>query len=244
MTTNNSLTAMVTGGSAGIGAAIVNDLLGAGYRVISLDVADNPLEHDALASYKVDVSDNEKLEALAREIAGDYGVTTLVHNVGVLREALMEEVKQEDFDFLTSLHLKSLITLGQSCLPAMKEANFGRIITISTRAVLGLQKRTSYSATKAAQLGLTRTWAMELGQHGVTVNAIAPGPIVTPMLRTAVPEGDPVEDKLAASLPVKRLGQPQDISRTVMFLASPDSGFITGQTLYVCGGASLGSLAL
>ena len=244
MTSENMATALVTGGSAGIGAAIVNDMLSAGYKVISLDLAENPVKNDSLVSYQVDVSDNAKLQAIASEITAEHRVTTLVHNVGVLRESLMEDVKQEDFDFLTSLHVKSLITLGQACLPAMKEAAFGRIVTISTRAVLGLQKRTSYSATKAAQLGLTRTWAMELGQHGVTVNAIAPGPIVTPMLRSAVPEGDPIEDKLAASLPVKRLGQPEDISRTVLFLASPDNGFITGQTLYVCGGASLGSLAL
>lgn len=244
MTSNNPGTALVTGGSAGIGAAIVNDLLEAGYQVINLD--QNPAENDneALVSYQVDLADSANLESVAGEIIKEHQVTTLIHNAGALRESLMEDVEQEDFDFLAALHVKSLITLGQACLPAMKAVNFGRIVIISTRAVLGLQKRTSYSSTKAAQLGLTRTWAMELGEYGVTVNAIAPGPIVTPMLRDAIPEGDPIEEKLAASLPVRRIGLPEDISRVALFLAAPESGFITGQTLYVCGGASLGSLAL
>lgn len=128
----------------------------------------------------------------------------------------MESVQQEDYDYVNALHIKSLIALGQAFLPAMKDTQFG----------------------------LTRTWAMELGEYGVTVNAIAPGPVITPQLRSNIPEGDPMEKKLAESLPVKRIGVPGDISRVAVFLASPDSGFITDQTWYICGGASLGSLAL
>ncbi|MCG8380194.1 MAG: SDR family oxidoreductase [Proteobacteria bacterium] len=244
MTARNPGVALVTGGSGGIGAAVVNDLLAAGYEVVNIDRAAAQTSNERLNSFEADLTDGDQLKTLVAEIAAKYDITTLVHNAGVLREALMEDVQEEDFEFLSALHLKSLITLGQGCLPAMKKANFGRIVIISSRAVLGLRSRTSYSSTKAAQLGLTRTWAMELGQYGVTVNAIAPGPITTQMLRDSIPEGDPMEEKLAQSLPVKRLGLPGDISRVVMFLASPESGFITGQTLYVCGGASLGSLAL
>ena len=244
MVSNKSGTALVTGGSAGIGAAIVDDLLAEGYQVISIDRNPAAVENERLVSYQLDLAEIEKVDVLTEEIVTEYEITTLVHNAGVIRASLMEEVKQEDYDYVDALHVRSLLTLGQACLPAMKIAAFGRIIIISSRAVLGLKTRTSYSSTKAAQLGLTRTWAMELGQYGVTVNAIAPGPVITPQFRSNTPEGDPMEKKLADSLPVKRLGLPKDISRMVTFLASPDSGYITGQTIYVCGGASLGSLAL
>jgi NAD(P)-dependent dehydrogenase (short-subunit alcohol dehydrogenase family) len=126
----------------------------------------------------------------------------------------------------------------------MKEQGFGRIVIIGSRAMLGLETRTSYSATKAAQIGLVRTWAMELGQHGITVNAVAPGPIVTDMFTEVVPEDSDKAGQIADGLPVKRLGRPDDVARAVMFLVSPDNGFVTGQCLFVCGGASLGSLAL
>jgi NAD(P)-dependent dehydrogenase (short-subunit alcohol dehydrogenase family) len=126
----------------------------------------------------------------------------------------------------------------------MKKAKFGRFVIIGSRAMLGLEKRSGYSATKAAQIGLVRTWALELGKHGVTVNAIAPGPIVTDMFTEVVPEDSDKAEKIAQSIPVKRLGRPGDVSRAVTFLLSPDNGFITGQCLFVCGGASIGSLSL
>jgi len=129
-------------------------------------------------------------------------------------------------------------------LPEMKRHGFGRIVIIGSRAMLGLETRTSYSATKAAQIGLVRTWAMELGLHGITVNAIAPGPIVTDMFTAVVPEDSDKAARIAAGLPVKRLGRPDDVARAAMFLAAPENGFITGQCLFVCGGASLGSLSL
>ena len=132
----------------------------------------------------------------------------------------------------------------QAVLDAMKAAGLGRIVIISSRALLGLETRSGYSATKAAQIGLVRTWAMELGKFGITANAIAPGPIVTDMFTAVVPEGSEKAEQIAQSLPVKRLGRPEDISRAVMFLLSPENGFITGQCIFVCGGASLGSLSL
>ena len=110
---------------------------------------------------------------------------------------------------------------------------------------MGLATRTAYSATKAGLIGMTRTWALELGPDGITVNAVAPGPIAgTAMFHDVLPPGDPRIDALAQSIPVRRLGQPEDVARVVMFLADPASGFITGQTLFVCGGTSVGSLAL
>jgi len=244
MTAQGTGTVVVTGGSGGIGATIRDTFLAAGRSVVNLDVAECPRRDARLDSRRLDLADLDAVAATAADIAAQAQVDTLVHNAGVLRPALLGEVRQEDYAFLSRLHVESLIALAQAFLPAMKAAGFGRIIIISSRAVLGLQTRTAYSATKAAQLGLARTWAMELGPSGITVNAIAPGPVITDQFRAAVPEGDPREAAIAEGLPMRRLGRPEDVARVVGFLAEPASDFITGQTWFVCGGASLGSLAL
>lgn len=206
MSVRDDRTAVITGGSAGIGAAIRDALLDNGYTVVSLDRAPCPDRHPRLHAHEIDLSDLDATAALARRIAGAHRVTALVHNAGVIRPALVPEVRLEDYEALSRLHVGALIALGQAFLPAMIEAGFGRIVTISSRAVLGLATRTAYSATKAAQIGLTRTWALELGPHGITVNAIAPGPIDTPQLRAIIPHGDARERQLVESLPVRRLG--------------------------------------
>jgi 3-oxoacyl-[acyl-carrier protein] reductase len=139
--------------------------------------------------------------------------------------------------------LAAALSMVQANLPAMKEAHFGRIVLISTRAVLGLAKRTAYSSTKAGMLGLARTWALELAPHGVTVNVVAPGPIAeTEMFEEIIPPGSPKMTSAARQIPVGRFGTPVDVARAVTFFADPKASFITGQTLFVCGGASVGSI--
>jgi NAD(P)-dependent dehydrogenase (short-subunit alcohol dehydrogenase family) len=239
----NTRTAVLTGGSAGIGEAIRDDLLATGYRVVNLDLDAGSRTHPALESIPIDLSDLDAVRRAAADIAARERVTTLIHNAGALRSALIDEVRQEDLDFLMRLHVGALVVLGQAFVPGMRTAGFGRIVTLSTRAILGLESRTSYSASKAAQVGLTRTWALELGPAGITVNAIAPGPVVTPQFRSVIPEGDPRNEAVAQRLPVRRLGTPADISRVVMFLVDERAGFITGQTWFVCGGASVGSIS-
>lgn len=237
-------TALVTGGSAGIGKSICQYLLADGYTVLNLSRRESDEKHDKLIDCPVDLADMTATRQLIDDITSRYKVTTLIHNAGVIRPDLIEDVKLEDLDYLTNLHLGAGILLTQGVLDAMKTEGFGRIVIIGSRAMLGLETRTAYSATKAAQIGLVRTWAMELGQHGITVNAIAPGPIVTDMFTEVVPEDSDKAEQIAGGLPVKRLGRPDDVARAVMFLASPDNGFVTGQCLFVCGGASLGSLSL
>jgi NAD(P)-dependent dehydrogenase (short-subunit alcohol dehydrogenase family) len=163
----------------------------------------------------------------------------------LIRADLVEDVKLDDLDYLSQVHIGAAITLTQAFIPAMKAAGFGRIVLITSRAALGLQTRTSYTATKAGMMGMARTWALELGAFGITVNTVAPGPIQdTEMFAAVIPEGSEKIPSMAASIPVKRLGRSSDVANAVCFLAAGESGFITGQTLMVCGGASLGSLSL
>ena len=236
--------ALVTGGSAGIGASICQHLLDDGYQVLNLSRRKSESQSDRITDVEVDLADVEATKSAIAELAKRYEITSLVHNAGVIRPDLIENVKLEDVEYVTRLHLYTSILLTQGVLDAMKAKKFGRIVLISSRAMLGLETRTGYAATKAGQLGLVRTWAMELGQHGITVNAIAPGPIVTDMFTEVVPEDSDKAQQIAQSVPVRRLGKPDDVSRAVMFLLSPDNGFVTGQCIFVCGGASLGSLAL
>lgn len=233
-------TALVTGGSAGIGRAVAERLLAAGYEVISLDVqpTDLPIRH-----VNVDLTDAAATRQAAAEIARRYAVTTLIHNAGVIRPALLGDVKPEDFQALVDLHLGAGIALAQAALPAMKAAGYGRIVLVSSRSVLGLPTRTSYSATKAGMLGMARTWALELAPFGITVNVVAPGPVETANFYSVVAPGPQVE-RVAQAIPVRRLGQPDDVARAVMFFADRDGGFVTGQVLYVCGGTSVGTLTL
>ena len=237
-------TLVVTGGNRGIGEDISHRFLNAGYKVVNISRQEPDFSHENLETYIGDLADRNVAQEIANEIAATHAVSLFVHNAGVIRPDLVEDVKLEDLDYLTQLHLGSAITLTQSFLPAMKKNGFGRIVLISSRGVLGLVTRTNYAATKAGQIGLIRTWALELGKDGITVNAVAPGPIETDMFHELVPEESEQKNKIAQSIPVKRVGNAADVGRVVEFLCEPDSGFITGQTWYVCGGASLGSLAL
>lgn len=234
---------LVTGGSRGIGSAICRHLLDSGYRCISFARGEHEISDPDLVPVKADLGDLEALRAAAAPHANQpiYG---LVHNAGLIRPALLEEATTADLEHLTRVHLGAALVLAQIALPRMRERGIGRIVLIGSRGALGLQTRTNYAATKAGMQGQARTWALELGPSGITANVIAPGPIVTDMFHEIVPEGDPRIDSMAAGLPVGRLGTPEDVANAVDFLMKPESGFITGQTLYVCGGASVGSLQL
>ncbi len=237
--------AAVTGGSTGIGRAICEDLLTHGYEVVSLARRRCDIDHPRLHSVEVDLMDRQATAQAVTALAREFEVDTLVHNAGVIRPALLPEVDLSDLDALVNLHLGCAVQLVQGALPGMQARGFGRVVLLSSRAALGLQTRTSYSATKAGMLGMARTWALELAPHGITVNVVAPGPIrATEMFHDVIPAGSDRERGLAAAIPVKRLGEPQDVARAVRFFADAENGFVTGQVLYVCGGASVGSLAI
>ena len=237
--------AIVTGASGGIGAAIAKAMLDRGYRVISLALEKPDWSHPQLESRAVDLLDAKATEAAAAEIVREHRVTHVVHNAGVIRPNLIEQAKPDDITELAQLHLGAALILVSAALPNMKQSGFGRIVLISSRAALGAQTRTAYSATKAGIIGMGRTWALELAPHGITVNMVAPGPIQdTHMFHEIVPAGSERETALAAAIPMKRLGKPEDVANAVLFFASTESSFVTGQVLYVCGGASVGTLTI
>jgi 3-oxoacyl-[acyl-carrier protein] reductase len=241
----NEATAIVTGASGGIGAAIARAMLDRGYRVVSLALDKPDWSHPHLESRAVDLFDAKATASVAEEIARQHRVTHIVHNAGVIRPNPVGEAKAADITALAQLHLGAPLTLLSAALPGMKQAGFGRVVLISSRAALGAHGRTAYSATKAGIIGMGRTWALELAPHGITVNMVAPGPIQgTHMFHEIVPAGSERETALAKAIPMKRLGKPEDVANAVLFFASAESSFVTGQVLYVCGGASVGTLVI
>ncbi len=239
-----SETVWLTGGSSGIGADLCQQLLTDGYEVVSVARRPPPFEHDNLHSVLTDLTDIEASTAAFNQAASENPATRVIHNAGATFEKPLEEVTPSDLDAVTQLHLGSAIAMVQAALPTMKERHHGRIILMSTRAIVGLEKRTVYSATKAGMVGMGRTWALELAPHGITVNMIAPGPIAeTEMFDAAVPPDTELAERVAGRVPVGRLGRPADISRAAKFFLADDADFVTGQTLFVCGGASVGNMS-
>ena len=238
-------TAIVSGGNTGIGAAIARGFLADGYDVISLSRRKPDWSHPRFISHEVDLLDAAATRQVASEIAANVPITHVVHNAGAIRAKLLEEVADEDVGALAQLHFGAGIALAQAALPSMKLASFGRIVLLSSRAALGAATRTVYSATKAGIIGMARTWALELAPYGITVNVVAPGPIAdTEMFESVMSPESERAKKLAQSIPLGRLGKSADVARAVTFFSSPDADFITGQTLYVCGGASIGSISI
>jgi NAD(P)-dependent dehydrogenase (short-subunit alcohol dehydrogenase family) len=240
----DDFTAVVTGTSSGIGRDIAKRMLDRGWRVIGLSADKTDLSHDRFEGIIVDLLDERQTAAVAKDIAGRHVVTHLVHNAGLIWPNLLDAVKPEEIDGLTRLHLTSPMILTQALVPAMRQRRFGRIVFISSRAAMGAPTRTAYSATKAAIHGMARTWALELGPDGITVNVVAPGPILTDNFWSIIPKGSERQQKIADQLPVRRIGTVEDVSRAVLFFAELEASYITGQVLFVCGGSSLGGLSL
>ena len=235
----------LTGASSGIGACLVDMLAGQGSEVICFSRRPAPIESDRVKSIAVDLTDPAATRQAFGEAAGSFPANRLVHNAGVIRERPLPEVTQEDMDALARLHMGAAVAMVQASLDCMREAGWGRIVLMSSRAVVGLAKRTAYASTKAGMLGLARTWALELAPLKVTANAILPGPIAeTEMFDDVVPPGSERAGQLASSIPIGRLGRPEDVARAAMFFLDRGNGYVTGQALYVCGGTSVGSLTL
>lgn len=232
---------LVTGGSAGIGRALCEALLAQGRTVVNLDYTlPADWSHPRLQSVQADLAREDQTRERAAEITQQYAITALVNNAGATRPGTIDTATVADLNYVVALHLRAAMLLTQAALPALRASGQGRIVNIASRAALGKTERIVYSATKAGLVGMTRTLAMELGADGITVNAVAPGPIATELFRNSNPEGAPRTQRIIDSIVVKRIGTPDDVTRAALFFLSPDNGFVTGQVLYVCGGTTLG----
>ena len=241
--TDRAKRVVMTGGSSGIGLATAQAFLDEGYEIINLSRRTCPLNSPHLTSIVIDLADARATHEAALSLAAQKPATTIVHCAGAIREQPIEDATLADLNDLANLHLGAALSLVQANLAAMKQARFGRIVLISSRAALGLAKRTAYAATKSGMIGLARTWALELAVHGITANVVAPGPIAdTEMFEAIIPAASAKAAAAAKQVPVGRFGTPQDVARAVMFFADPKASFVTGQTLFVCGGTSVGSI--
>jgi 3-oxoacyl-[acyl-carrier protein] reductase len=225
---------LVTGGASGIGRAVVEEGLARGWDVIVADRDPSPVGTGVLA----DLSDTASTGAALEDVLAHGPVTRLVNNVGAVFPAPLAEQTLAEVDAAHALNLRCAVQCTQAVLPGMTDAGFGRIVNVTSRAALGKELRTAYAASKAGLIGLTRVWALELGPLGVTVNAIGPGPIATELFTKA---NDPARTKqIVDSVPVRRIGQPQDVAHAAGFFLDERAGFVTGQVLYVCGGLTVG----
>lgn len=230
--------AVITGGSNGIGAAITQRLKADGFRTIVLDLTEPTRPADRF--HKVDLAKADALESLCAMLAAEEEVTCLVNNAGIVAPAALEDLELADFDRLMHINLRPSIVCARAFLPVMKALGGGRIVMNTSRVTKGKELRTLYSATKGAAQSMARTWALELGLHGITVNCVAPGPIATDAFwRNNPPEAEMTRE-IINRVPVRRLGTGEDVANAVSFFCAPEAGFVTGQTLFVCGGVTAG----
>jgi 3-oxoacyl-[acyl-carrier protein] reductase len=231
---------LVTGGSTGIGRATCEALLAQGRHVVNVDYKLPEWSHSNLASFQADLTNEAETRERAAQVMREFDIVALVNNAGATRPGSIDTQSLADLDYVVALHLRATMLLVQAALPSLRACGHGRIVNMASRAALGKTERIAYSATKAGLIGMTRTLAMELGGDGITVNAVAPGPIATELFRSSNPDGAPRTQRILDSIVVKRMGTPQDVARAALFFLSPDNGFVTGQVLYVCGGTTLG----
>jgi 3-oxoacyl-[acyl-carrier protein] reductase len=231
---------LVTGASRGIGRAISERLISEGFHIINLD--QNPpteiANHETF--FQVDMANEQALTDVLSQVSAQFVITRLVNNAGIVRPGNIENTSLTDFYDVIRVNVAASILCIQAILPTMKAAQFGRIVNISSRASLGKEDRISYATSKAGLLGLTRTLALELASDKITVNAIGPGPIATELFKNANPADAPATKKILESVPIGRIGEPQDVAHMVASLLDDRAGFITGQVVYVCGGMTVG----
>jgi len=233
--------ALVTGGTRGIGAAICTALQAAGYKVAANyggndEAAQKFKGETGIAVYKWDVSSFEACAAGVKQVESDLGpVEVLVNNAGITRDAMCHRMTPEQWNAVIGTNLGSLFNMTRQVIGGMRDRKFGRVINISSiNGQKGQMGQVNYSASKAGEIGFTKALAQEGARAGITVNAVCPGYIATDMVKAMSQEV--LEKNVLPQIPIGRLGEPEEVARCVVFLASDDAGLITGSTLTANGG--------
>ena len=230
---------LVTGASKGIGRAVVDRLAAAGHEPIGL-ARSAPSDFPG-RFYEVDLGDRVATAAVLDEIVAEGRVDAVVNNVGLARFGHIGSIDLDDLSLAYDLNVRTAVQVVQAVLPGMVEAGWGRIVNVTSLTTLGVAERTPYAASKAALETCTRIWAGELASTGITVNAVAPGPIETEMYRGLSPVGSDREARVLARLPLHRVGTPAEIAHVICMLLHEDAGYMTGQIVRVDGGGSIGA---
>ncbi|QQE77566.1 beta-ketoacyl-ACP reductase [Alicyclobacillus sp. SO9] len=242
--------AMVTGSARGIGAATARRLAQSGASVAVVDLNEDACQETVAAIHSAggtaiavgcDVSKANQVQDAVEKVVKDLGgIHILVNNAGVIRDNLLFKMSEEDWDMVMNVHLKGHFLCSRAVQKYMVEQKYGKIVNVSSTSALGNKGQANYSSAKAGIQGLTKTLAIELGQFNINVNAVAPGFVETDMTKaTAERVGVNMEqfkEYAAKEIPLRRVGQPEDIANVVNFLASDEAGFVSGQVIYVAGG--------
>lgn len=240
-------TILITGASRGIGLATAKLLSEQGFDIIGIarNRSDDPFPG---TFYAADLGDETKTDAVMRNIMAKHPkIDGVVNNVGINVLEALGEVDLDNFRRVIDINMRIPIQITQALLPGMKERGYGRIVNLSSRGALGREFRTSYGAAKAGIVGMTRTWALELAKHGITVNCVSPGPTETEMFRKnnlEGPKGEENRRKFLSGVPMDRFGQPDEIAFAIAVFIDRRASFMTGQLLHACGGSSVGVTAL
>ncbi len=242
-TTTSQRVTLITGATRGIGRAVAANLAAQGHRIVgiarSAGGADFPGE-----IFSADLRDSEAVKRALADIVTRYEVTGLVNNAGLNHIQQLGEIDLAKFDEVIAVNLRAAVQCAQAVLPAMLRGRYGRIVNITSRALLGRVKTSAYSAAKAGLVALTRCWALELAGKNITVNAVGPGPTETEMWNENNPPESPATKQHIARIPIGRMGQPAEIAAAVAYFMSEEASFTTGQHIFVCGGLSIGALVV
>lgn len=234
-------TVFITGASKGIGRATADILARQGHQIIGAS-RKNPGDNFPGEFLECDMSDRAATADLVKDVAARHRVDAVVNNVGLVNPQKLGEIDLDSLDAVIQVNMGAAIQSTQAFLPHMKQTGWGRVVNISSLVVVGVPYRTAYAAAKAGLVSFTKSWALELAADGITVNAVAPGPTETELFLTNNPPGSESHTRYVGMVPMKRVGRPEEIAAAVVFFLSEEASFITGQTLFACGGSSVGHL--